>query len=186
MNNIDLFLRDIEKLKTLKDSNDWYEILESANLVYRLLFDSPSQADTVNNTLNPKNKIVFTIIKDDIPDDPSLIFTEIADGLDPDTSPPFCKPIILNKNELYKVIVMKLNNLFISIGSLVKFLRNVQGGTHKRSPKPTEAEEVLLDQIQKELKIGGHPAGLLTMKALARVVYKALLPLYERIKTERE
>jgi len=178
MNQIQLFLDTIKDLGKKSVSNEPYDLVLISGLIFKLLYDSPSLISQVNSS---KIKIEFKINNRDpfsalLPElNNALTFWSPEDGLDPETSiPHLSNPIIVNKDGLYKHRVLIVEGRNISLGELIKFIRNVKGGVHVGPPKE---EQLILAEIQKNFFIGGHAAGLHSMKAIARIVIKGLKPL---------
>jgi hypothetical protein len=168
-----LFVRTLEDLEQKSSSQDPYDIILMSGLIFKLLFDSPpliseviSQRGELNFTFSNKKPTIIN----------GLVFWSIEDGFDPDTAH---APVIVttNKDTMYKSGVMIINGQEITVGDLIKYIRNVQGGVHIGSAK-NEKQEVL----QKlELFIGGLAVGLKLLSAISRVVVKGLSPLKKNL-----
>lgn len=183
MDKFNLFLRTLEDIENKMKSQDGYEIFMISGLLRKLLVDSNSLIDQVNES---HLKITFIVNDRKLPDgDSSLMFYSMEDGFDPDTSVPHLShPIQVNRDQLLKKQIMIINGEIITVLDLIKFLSHVQGGIH--AGKPKGSKEVVLSEIQKSLGIGGLPAGIRTILSISRVVTKGLEPLRESIKSGRK
>lgn len=175
MNNNALFINTLKDLQGKINSNDHYEILMAVALLRKLLIDGDPLVNKVNKNL--RQKIEFTVSDRSMPmDTDGLTFWSIQDGFDPETSiPHLSKPIRVNKDGLLKRSVILINSKLITVLDLIKFLSHVQGAVHSGSPK--DDKDKLLKNAEKNLTVGGMPAGLRSIKAIGRVVLKGLDPL---------
>lgn len=166
----ELFNKTLEDLRNKSKSNDWYDMLLISSLVYKLLYD---QHPLINKVAENKT-IKFEINNRKPPGILGLTFWSVEDGIDPDTSAPrLLNRKIVTKDGLYTQIVMLVNGEIFTIKDLIKFLRNKQGAVHSDTISLNEKESILKD-IQNTLTIGGVAAGLRLMRAISRIVLKAL------------
>lgn len=179
-----MYLRTIEELDQLKESHDPYDLIRISDLVYRLLYDRPSLTELSSKVLGQRFKTVFIVGAEiSLPKGiPAPIFYSVEDGLDPDTSPPWSESRQINIDEFYKMEIMQINGISITVRDLIRFLRNVRGGVHRGSPDNTKEKEVAMHDMQQFFGIGGLPAGIRIMRAIGRVTLKSLRPLTEELK----
>ena len=174
MDTKNIFLKTIEDLESKSQSQDWYDMLLLAGLIYKLLYDEHPLVDEINIS---KPKVTFVVNDRLVPSDPSLMFYSIEDGIDPEISVPhLTKPIEVDRSGLYARPVMVVNGEVITIKDLIRFLRNKQGSVHFDDVSLT-AKDKILKEIQASLFIGGVNSGLRLMRAISRVVVKGLEPL---------
>jgi hypothetical protein len=115
------------------------------------------------------------------PDPPNVKPTvfSIQDGLDPETSRPGKIISRLSRDHFFKVKVLAINNKEYTIREIILFEANIMGGVHAGISK-TEKEKIL-EKLNGEISIGGYAASLRQLKAIARVIIKAVTPLINKI-----
>ena len=167
-------LADIENRLT---SNDPYEILIISDLLRKLLLDDFPLLDQVNRHYHIKT--FFNIIS---PNDVLVEKAEyylLADGLDPDTAFRPGRKQSITRDQFLKITVLAIRGKRYTIRDLILFEANIMGGVHAGTSKTLKAEA--LQEINSIYEIGGLRGSLLQLKAIARVVLKALEPLRDRI-----
>lgn len=171
MNQKELFIKTLEDLERKSQSQDWYDVLLTSGLTYKLLFDEHPLVDEINKE---KKKIFFEVNDESPPNDPSLVFWSVEDGFDPQTSVPHLTKIIrVNRDGLYGRQIMVIESEIITVKELIRFLRNKQGGVHNDNISLTEKDKIL-KELQATFRIGGVAAGLRSMGAISRVVVRGL------------
>lgn len=170
-----LFLRTLEDLEQKSLSQDPYDIILMSGLIFKLLFDSPP---LMSEVMSHRGEISFTFSKKKPVITDGLVFWSMEDGFDPDTARA-PEIITTNKDAMYKSPIMIINNQEITVGDLIKYLRNVQGGVHIGSAKNEKQE--ILQKLQNELFVGGLVAGLRLLSAISRVVIKGMAPLKKNL-----
>lgn len=173
-----LFIKTLEDIQSRLASHDSYEILMIAGLLRKLLLDDYPLIDQVNE--KKRIKVRFTINGRQI--NPLLkeaSFWSIQDGFDPETAH-FAVFKGVDRNSMLKEIVMRSNGVSFTVADLIKFLCHVEGSVHSGIPK--EDKEFILQEIEKELKIGGLNPVIRSIMSIARVVLKGLEPLRKEIK----
>lgn len=174
-----LFVKTLDDIEKRLTSRDEYEILLIAGLLRKLLLDGDSLINQVITT--EKLKIEFVVNDKSAPTTPPIpVFWSIEDGIDPETSPPFLiNPIKVNKENLLKRPVIQCDGKIVTVKDLIRHMAHVEGAVHPGLPKTDE--EKILKELGQTLGIGGLPAGIRLLKAIARIVLKGLEPLKTKI-----
>lgn len=163
-------LKDIERRVVL---NSTYEVLGISALIRKLLLDEFPLLDQINRKY--KIKLSFEII----PANDALIqkseYYISADLLDPATAPRCKKSEKVSRDQFLKTTVLSIRGKRYSIRDIILFEANIMGGVHAGSPK--ELKEQTLKKINSLYGIDGTRSSLLQLKAIARVILKALEPL---------
>jgi len=173
-----LFLKTCEDIEKRLNEKDPYEILYISALIRKLFFDDFPLVDQTNK--NYRTKIIFEIIKPQIyiPGTPKPSFFSVQDGLDPETSRPGKKIVRLKRDEFFKTPILLANDKEYSIRETILFEANIMGGVHPGFPK-TDKEKTL--KKMEGIFIGGYRSSLRQLKAIARIMLKALKPLRNEI-----
>ena len=170
---IKLFLETLKDIEDRVTSKDAYEVLLISALIRKLLLDDFPLIDQVNRRY--KTKISFEII----PAQEALIqkseFYISADLLDPETAPRSKKSQKVSRDQFLKTTVLSISGKRYSIKDIILFEANIMGGIHAGTPK--KVKEEALQQINSIYEIEASRGSLLQLKAIARVVLKALEPL---------
>jgi len=178
MNRNTLFLKTLDDIEKKMKSQDAYEIFMISGLIRKLLIDDYPLVDQVNES--KRFKITFKINNRRPPlGDTSLVFWDMHDGFDPNTSVPhLTNPIEVDRNKMLKTQIMIVNGETITVQDLIKYLSNVVGGIH--AGKPRSSKEHALHEIQ--IYVGGLQTGVRNLLSISRVVLKGLEPLRESLK----
>lgn len=173
-----LFLKTYEDIENRLTKEDPYEILQISALIRKLLLDDYPLVDQVNR--NFKKKIIFEITKTQPypPGIPIPVFFTVQDGLDPDTSRPGKKKIQINRDNFLKTPILLVKGREYSIRDIIQYEAHMMGAVHAGLPKSDKDE--ILKKIE-NLSVGGYRTSLRQLKAIARVVLKALKPLKDSI-----
>lgn len=173
-----LFLKTYEDIEKRLTEEDSYGILQISALIRKLLLDDSPLVDQVNR--NYKKKIIFEITQTQLyqPGIPAPDFFSVQDGLDPDTSRPGKQKIQINRDNFFKTPILLVKGKEYSIKDIIQYEAHVMGGVHAGSPKSDKDE--ILKKIE-NLFVGGYRPSLRQLKAIARVVLKAIKPLKESI-----
>lgn len=174
-----LFLHTLDELERRISGEEPYEILSASALIRKLFLDESPLVDQVNR--NYKEKIRFEIgMRLVYPtDEPQPIFSTVQDGLDPDTAITGKKCQQVSRDQFLKTTVIVVNGQEYSIRDVILFEANIMGGVHAGAPK-NEKEEVMR-QLNQFFSVGGYRSSLRQLKAIGRVVLKALKPLRIRV-----
>lgn len=169
MDREQLFIHTIQDIKERLASTDSYEILMIAALLRKLLLDAFPLVDQVNKSR--RIKIKFIINNRPVPSDHHVDFWSIEDGLDPETSR-FQNPKEVNKDQLLGTAVLKIEEKTFTIKHVILHLAHIEGAVH--AGKTKDEKDKILEKVVKEMNIGGLPASLRLLKAIARVILKGL------------
>lgn len=180
MNQIEtLFIRTLNDLNSRIGSNDPYKILGASALIRKLLLDDNPLVDQVNRIYHIK--INFEITESQISPyglaPPS--FLTVQDGIDPDTTISGMTKKTVNRDNLFKTVLTIVNNQKYTLREIVLFEANIMGAVHAGSPK--NDKEKALKQINDTISVGGYDSSLRQLKAIGRVIIKALSPLRNRL-----
>ncbi len=174
-----LFLRTLDDIERRLTEADPYEILMMSALIRKLFLDDNPLVDQVNRAHRVKLNFEIGVAISRPSDDPSVVFWSEQDGLDPDTAPPFKQRTIVDRDRFFQTIVTVANGHRYSVRDVVQFEANIMGGVHAGSPQ-TEKEAVL-KSIDSSISVGGYASSLRQLKAIARVILKALKPIRQAI-----
>lgn len=176
-NTIKLFLETLEDIEERVASNDAYKVLLISALIRKLLLDESPLLHQINRKY--KTKISFEII----PANDALVqnseYYISADLLDPETAPRRKKSQKVSLDQFLKTTVLSICGKRYSVKDIILFEANIMGGIHAGTPK--QVKEQALQQINSIYKINASRNSLLQLKAIARVVLKALKPLRVQI-----
>jgi len=173
-----LFLETYKDIEKRVNEKKPYEILHISALVRKLLFDDFPLVDQVNRSY--KEKIFFEITKTQLsaPGLPAPTYSSVQDGLDPATARPGKQILQVKRDEFFKTPILLVNGKEYSIREIILFEANIMGGVHPGFAK-TDNEKTL-KQID-NLFVGGYRTSLRQLKAIARIILKALKPLKEKM-----
>ncbi|PDS77380.1 hypothetical protein [Rhizobium sp. L43] len=175
-----LFLERCEQVQVLLESNREIEILDLAARLRQLLLDQHCLAGAANTN---KVKLRFEVGHFDGGPDPFeayVTFRSLEDGVDPQTRARPQEPLRLNLDEFMAHKVMIVSGAAISIKEIIRHVSNVAGGVHY-DPNPKQ-EYKLLQEVGQMFGIGGLPAGVRVLKAMARVALRGLQPLIDDVR----
>jgi|SRR5438132_8135897 len=177
-----LFVRVCRDLEKRLRSVDEYEVLKSSGLLRQLLLDDAPLVHRANKNYKLDIEFEITDFQPPTSDQRKILLWNIADGLDPQT----CRPGRGNRKvrleDFLRLVVLRSGDTSFTIKDLIKFEANVMGGIHAGSPR-TETEQHLR-MITDMYSIQGIPGCLRQLKAIARVVLKAVDPLKVRVQAD--
>lgn len=179
-----LLLRTLGDLDHRIISTDPYEILGASSLIRKLLLDEHPLVDQVNRHF--RLKVLFEVAAPIPlpPGGPNPVFETVQDGLDPDSAPPWLPRKSLRRDEFLAYELAKVGDHSYTVREVVQFEANVMGGVHAGSPR--DAKQAALRQVEETLSVGGLPSSLRQLRAVGRVVLKALSPLREAVQRKYE
>jgi hypothetical protein len=165
------------------ESSDPYEILGASGLLRKLLLDSNPLIDQVNSAY--RVRISFRISDFDIPHrrpelKGKLTFWSLQDGLDPDTELVGRSAVEITRDQFFSKPLLMLAGAEFSVREIILFEANIMGGIHAGSPK--EDKERALASISNVYRTRGLRVPLRQLKSIARVVSRAIDPLYLLVK----
>ncbi|HJQ92998.1 MAG TPA: hypothetical protein VJ874_01800 [Candidatus Thermoplasmatota archaeon] len=101
-----------------------------------------------------------------------------ADGVDPDTSH-LGEVLTLTKEAFLKYPVAYVKPTMYTVKDFIRFGAHVLGGVHAGDPEHHD-DQVLL-AFNQQFQIGGEDGCIRTLRAIARVVHRGLVPLRQQI-----
>lgn len=175
MNKVQLFKCTLEDIEKRLESRNEYKILMISALLRKLLLDG----DPLVHQINREHRMQLTFLVNDrgVPTGKlAPMFWSIEDGLDPDTSVPHLNnPVGKNLDGFLKVPVILFQGKTITVKDVILHMAHVEGAIHSGMPKSDE--EKVLKYLEENLGVGGLPAGIRLLRAIARVTIKGLQPL---------
>jgi len=141
-----------------------------------LFLDDDPLVDQINR--NYKFGITFYVIR------PTPIDSDeyaILDDLD--TSRVGKVPTGLTRDEFFKIIVLRIKGKEYTIRDVILFEANIIGAFHYGMEQ--SEKDKILKILDDQMSFGGYPSSLLQLKAIGRVVLKALDTLTQYIRQKR-
>jgi hypothetical protein len=110
------------------------------------------------------------------------VYWSLEDGLDPDLDHPpgLMAPIDATRDQLLARRVMMVDGAEVTVRDLIGQLAHIEGAVHRSEPR--ERREVVLKEAARQVFVGGLPAGIRQIRAVARVVLRGLEPLREAVR----
>lgn len=178
MEKFQLFIKTLDDIESRLASQDEYEILMISGLLRKLFLDKNRLIDQIKNK---KDKVRFIVNESKIISSPiKPDFWSIEDGLDPNTAVPgLHNQKIVNIDNFLKTPVMLVDGNLITVRELIKQIAHIEGAVH--SGRPTSNKETVLKECSRTFGIGGLPAGIRLLRAIARVALKGLEPLKQKL-----
>lgn len=172
-----LFTRKFEHLEKLAHSRDTYDALEKARIIRQLIFEGQSLTSQLwREHPELRKKLSFKI------NNPKLIadIEWIADGLHPNNHP-FPNLQELDLDKFLTTPVIKYGSEYRTVGDVVEFLANKDGGVHRDRPNA----DSILSELQDDYIVAGigNEGVSSTMRGIAEVVLSTLEPFYKAIKS---
>lgn len=164
-------------------------MLRVASLLRLLLLDSLT--DRVNREFRRKIRFRIGAVIGPETDNQGRIpataiqYATVADAFDPEAAPGLemlTRPRDVTKYELLSSVIMVTAGLHVSVKDLIKHLAHIHGLMHSDDPR-SAADEALM-HFRRKLRVGGTPAGLREIRAVGRVVSRALTPLRTDVLTK--
>jgi hypothetical protein len=180
----ELFLRTLDDLEQRTLTNDEYEILMSALLLRKLLLDGTPLIDRVNTI--QRLKIRFPM-NGESPYERAVhelkpTYWSLEDGIDPNVNQPpgLSAPISATRDQLLARRVMFVRGSWVTVRDLIDQLAHIEGAVH--CSKPEDEREELLQEVARQVYVGGLPAGIRQVRSIGRVVLHGLAPLRRAVK----
>jgi hypothetical protein len=170
-----LIVERCEQMRQMLASAKEIDCLDIAGNLRQLLADQHRLIDTANVNKVPirfrSNKL-----REDPPGLPIPSFRSIEDGLDPDTAAPIHgAPYDMTIDQFLGQTILVIGGKPYSVKDVIKFAANVAGAIH-HDPK-AKPEFEAQKRYSELFRIGGFPAGIRQLRAIARITLKALQPL---------
>jgi len=170
------FLHTIKELISLVTEDEGeYSFLKLSGLLRKLLIDSPSLIDKVNQ--NYKQKIIFKTSKrlsyEEEKGKNQIVVAQLSRGKDEHT-------VGYNKHSFLALSVLMYKDEVYSVKDIIKLSANVLGGVHYGDAK--EEREKRLIELNEMLKVNDNiPTCVFLIGSIALVTADALKPLILKI-----
>jgi len=180
-----LFLRTLGDLEIKVSSSDSYEILQASALIRKLFLDGNRLVDQVNRVHGLKIKFEVVDTQELLgifteADIPALEFLAIGDALDPDILPNPPRKFV-SRDTFFATKVQVSGGQDLTIQDIILYQANVAGGVHRSDPRTIREQAIALNEDS--LTILGQAPGLQQLKAIGRVILKALASLRVAVMT---
>lgn len=182
MNREELFIARVDELKQRLDSQKEYDILSAGNLVFQLILDRNKElANMVNtNSIQIEYKIAESKINEILAKMGKVPDTlHELDGIHPPSALTRHTVKTVSLNEFLSTVVIKQGGIDYTIHQVIETVTKVLGARH--AGKPFKEYEAVL--AKETAKIGGSHITTRQILGIGKVVYDALLPLYEDVKS---
>ncbi|MDO8379762.1 hypothetical protein [Phenylobacterium sp.] len=179
-----LFLHRFEEISLLVESHEEIDLLDLAGRLYQMIGDKHALMDSANvRGLSLRFRAADQPPPPDWILDISVVFS-FEDSVDPaqvEGTPQGEFVREMTKDEFLKLSLLWLNKAPLTIRHIIGYARNVAGGTH-HDPTQQHREYAALAEARDFVSVGGSPLGVRQLRAIGRVVVRALQPLYDDIK----
>lgn len=179
--NVDgLFLGRCKQLEKLMQSHDELELLDVSAILRQMLADDHPLIHKAN--ASRRIRIVFQVGMFKQPPDEFTTFQSLEDGVDPYTRPPGSPSKEVDINGLLRHEILIIRGTPQTIKDVIQFAANVAGGVH-HTTNPKERQR-LIAEYSAHFSLGGLPAGIRQLQAIARVFLRGVAPLIYTINTD--
>ena len=178
----ELFLHKCDDLSNRVSSADDYTVLGASMLLRQLFLDGDkSLVDLINR--KHRVRLEFVILDTERLVElhsvlPALEFMGIQDALDPAVIPNPPEKTV-GRDEFFRTIVQVGSSKSFTVRNIVLHQANAMGGVHAGAyaGEPRDEREAALYRAEVSLRVGGVAPGLRQLKAIGKVVLRALRPL---------
>jgi hypothetical protein len=172
-----LFLARCTQVEQFMHSNNEIEILDLSARLRQLLLDEAPLVHEVNRD----RRVKLSFIVGDFAQQPDAYtwYLSLEDGLDPDTRPPDKPRKTVNFEGFLSHKILYVKGHAHSVRDVIKLAANVSGGVH-RTKNPDEKQK-LVAAFGASFSIGGLPAAIRQLQAIARVTIRGLRPLIKAV-----
>jgi hypothetical protein len=174
-----LFLERCQQIENLQQSDREIDLLDMAAHLRQLLLDDAPLVHKVNRSRRIKLKFQVGDFRAP-PPDAFTVAMALEDGLDPETRAPGGPTKEVNFDGLIRHVVLYLKGRPHSVAEVVQLAANVAGGVHLT--ENPDKKRALIAKYSSLFALGGLPAGIRQLKAIARVSLRGLAPLIEAVK----
>jgi len=184
MTEIEEYFLDITNDLELRiESGSKYDLIESADLLRKLLFDKHSLIDQINRTYRYKLQFVVKYWPDTEPEYGKIQLQTVVPNINDETK-------IVNKDNFLSTKCLFIFDKSLTVKDILDHVAYVRGGVHTPKPPTKEKDKYLSDEVMRILKFGfsGSEAvdmGIGLIKPIARVTLNAIDPLIALIKTDK-
>ena len=176
-----LFVERCRQVEDLMKSNQQIDLLDLSAKLRQLLVDGSS---TLANQANREQQLKLSFKVGEFTSEPDeyVVIQGLADGLDPGTRRPGLPIKELNLDGFLKHRVLYLKGHAYSVRDVIKHASDAAGGIH-RDENPKDQHKKIAE-YSGQWEIGGLPAAMQQLRAIARVTLKGLAPLREALTKE--
>ena len=175
-----LFLERCKQIETLAQSHAEIDLLDLAARLRQMFLDGDSLVHQVNR--EHRLRLVFLVGQFRSIPDAHVTVAGLEDGLDPDTRPPGSPSKEVNLDGFTGHVVLYLKEHGHTVRDIIKHASDAAGGVH-RTDSPREQHRKIAE-FSAGFDIGGLPAAMRQLKAIARVALKGLRPLIEVVQKD--
>jgi hypothetical protein len=176
-----LFIRNLDRLKTILENPSEDGLFESAGLLRALLVDESPLLHQVNRALRLKVSFLVNSVTPDPPGlEPSIRI--IAEGISPSLVPKTSNEVV-NLDRLLKYGVLQIDGEWASVRDIIKYVANYAGAIHKSTPDTPTTKN--LEAVGQSIRVGGAGSVLRSLHGIIDVVVRGSQPLYMKIKEPR-
>ncbi|RZN80967.1 MAG: hypothetical protein EVB11_11050 [Winogradskyella sp.] len=182
MNREELFLERVNELKERLDSQKEYDILCASNLVFQLILDKNKELANIVNTNDIQ--IEYSIAESEMYNNmvkmgmtPDTLHT--LDGIYPPKAMTRHKVKTVTLDEFMNTVVIRQHGTDYTVNQVIETVTKVLGARHAGDAWK-DYESILAKETA---KIGGTHITTRQILGIGYVVYDALLPLYEDVKS---
>jgi len=173
-----LFLARCAQVEELGKSHQEIDLLDLAARLRQLLLDDDPLVHQANRT--HQLKLTFHVGQFRSEPDRYVAILSLEDGLDPDTRPPGSPSKAINLDGFLGHKVLYVRGHWYSVRDIIKHASDAAGGVH-RTDNPRDQHKMIAG-YSAGFGIGGLPAAIRQLKAIARVTLKGLRPLIDAIR----
>lgn len=178
----DLLVRRFEEVRSLIETPSALTAMDCADVaskVAQLIADKACLMDAANTD---KIKVRFHARQASrLPNGLHYAVRMTMDGMDRGDAP---GKQAWTKDQLLGLRVIYAGDTPITVRDVIRYVRNVEGGTHY-DPGELSGEWKVLQALSHEIETKGLPTGHVAVIPIARVVLAGLAPLYAACKAER-
>ena len=145
----------------------------------QLLLDANPLVDQVNKKYQLKIVFHAGLPSPDLQKGPNGSIWALLDGFDPETGRPGRPTAVMTRSQFLGAKVLSNGKRIFTVHDLISFEANIKGGVHAGTPK--EEKEKALEQFAEFLRYKDLRITAGQLKAIGRVVVKALYPLRQAI-----
>lgn len=180
----DLFIRRFDQIQALLNNAppSPLDCVDIAAALAKLISDKTCLMDAANTT-RMKLRFVARQLQPMAPHLPKPAFRASLEAVDPMSEPNAPAPLTLTKDGFLGLKVMEAEGVEIRVRDLIRYARNVEGGTHFDPGKVT-GEWAKIRAFSRIVAVYGAPIGFHQLVPVARVALRGMTPLYEACKAE--
>lgn len=177
MDSAKLFLERYKQIENLMASDQEIDMLDLSSKLRQMLIDATPLVHLANR--EHKLKLSFKVGEFSEQPDKYVVIQGLEDGLDPENRRPGAPSKEVTLDGLLNHTVLYLHRRAYSVKDVIKHASDAAGGIH-RDENPKEQHKKIAE-YSGAWQIGGLPAAIRQLRAIARVTLKGLAPLREAV-----